>query len=472
MSVVSPRRQPEELIDLTFSRRCHVVGIGGPGMSPLASLLASRGHVVTGSDMRESEVTEILRGEGMTISIGHDASLVQNVDVVTYSTAIPMTNVEIVATQNSGVALRHRSGLLASLCATTNCVGVAGTHGKTTTTGLLTHILSEAGMDPSCIVGGQVDGMPVGARHGDSDVFVLECDESDGTLDVLPLSHLIVTNVDVDHLDYFGSFEQLQQTFVDAASRTNGIVVINVDDAPSAPMKTALQGETRLRTFGIADSADVRVLSVLPESVGIALQLRIDGLEVECHSPLRGDHNAMNIAGAVAMATALGVNASVACTAVGTFRGVQRRFTERGVYNGAVLVDDYAHLPAEIEAAIATARTHPRRAGKTIAVFQPNRFHRIAVMADSYANCFAQADVVVITDVYASGTAFIEGVTGELVVNAIRESHPSADVVWAPTRADIISAVAAHIAPGDICISMGCGDIETFPDDLMNAGIE
>jgi UDP-N-acetylmuramate--alanine ligase len=259
---------------------------------------------------------------------------------------------------------------------------------------------------------------------------------------------------------------------VDAAIRTSGFVVINVDDVSSEPVRNALQGESRLRTFGIAESADVRVQSVVPETAGISMQLRIDGVVVDCHSPLRGDHNAMNIAGAVAMATALGVNTSIACTAVKTFRGVQRRFTERGEYNGAILVDDYAHLPAEIEAAIATARTHPRVSGKTIAVFQPNRFHRIAAMADSYADCFTNADVVVITDVYASGTAFIEGVTGELVVNAIRASHPAAHVVWAPMRADIVTAVSTCIAPGDICISMGCGDIETFPDDLMNAGIQ
>ena len=470
MSIPLPRRQPEELIDLSYSRRCHVVGIGGPGMSPLASLLAARGHVVTGSDMRDSEVTEILRSEGISISLGHDASLVQNVDVVTFSTAIPMSNVEIVAAQDSGVALRHRSGLLASICAVTDCVGIAGTHGKTTTTGLLSHILTAAGMDPSCIVGGQIEGMPVGARHGDGDFFILESDESDGTLDVLPLSHLVVTNVDVDHLDYFGSFEQLQRTFVDAAKRTRGIVVANGDDASSSPIRDALKGNSRLRTFGHGDADTVRLLSVASESAGIAIQFQIDGVKVECRSPLRGDHNAMNIAGAIAMATALGVEISVACTAVETFRGVQRRFTERGEFNGALLVDDYAHLPAEIEAAIATARTHPHVSGKTIAVFQPNRFHRIAAMADTYSDCFTDADIVVITDVYASGTAFIEGVTGELVVNAIRTAHPNAHVVWAPTRQDIVDAVAMCITPGDICISMGCGDIETFPEDLMRSG--
>lgn len=469
MSVSPQRRQPEELIDLSLAHRCHVVGIGGPGMSPLASLLSARGHSVSGSDMRESEVTEILRAEGIAITIGHDASLVHGVDVVTFSTAIPDGNIELVEARTTSVAVRHRSGLLASLCATTNSIGVAGTHGKTTTTSALTHILVVAGKDPSCIVGGQVDGMPVGARHGSGDAFVLECDESDGTLDVLPLSHLVITNIDVDHLDYFGTFEQVQQCFVDAANRATGVVVANSDDAFSSVVLEAFRDDSRLRTFGHDAHADVQVLAVESVATGIEIQLRIDGVDMACRSPLRGEHNAMNIAAALAMATAHGVPAVEACTAIATFHGVQRRFTERGEFNGAVLVDDYAHLPAEIEAAIAAARSHPRNTGKTIAVFQPNRFHRIAAMADTYADCFAAADKVVITDVYASGTAFIEGVTGELVVNAIRASHPDTDVVWAPTRQDIVDVVGRSVMPGDICISMGCGDIETFPDDLMSS---
>lgn len=469
MSASSQRRQPEELIDLSVARRCHVVGIGGPGMSPLASLLSARGHSVSGSDMRDSEVIELLRGEGIAITIGHDPALVHGVDVVTYSTAIPQSNVELVEAHDISVAVRHRSGLLSSLCAITQCVGVAGTHGKTTTTSALTHILVSAGKDPSCIVGGQVEGMAVGARHGMSDLFVLECDESDGTLDVLPLSHLVITNIDVDHLDYFGTFHQVQQCFVDAARRTTGVVVVNQDDEFSAVVVDVLRGDPRLRTFGHGVDCDVQILSVDSEATGIEIRLRIDDQDTMCNSPLRGEHNAMNIAAAIAMATSLGVSVTDACSAVSTFRGVQRRFTERGEFKGAVLVDDYAHLPAEIEAAISAARSHPRNTGKTIAVFQPNRYHRIAAMAETYAHCFAAADVVVITDVYASGTTFIEGVTGELVVNAIRTAHPETHLVWAPTRQDIVNAVAQTIAPGDFCVSMGCGDIETFPDDLMDS---
>jgi UDP-N-acetylmuramate--alanine ligase len=470
MSALPSRRQPEELIDLSVSRRCHVVGIGGPGMSPLASLLAARGHQVTGSDMRDSEVTEILRTEGIAVSLGHSAEAVRDVDVVTFSTAIPASNVELVSASELGVPVRHRSGLLASLCAITNCIGVAGTHGKTTTTALLTHMLVAAGRDPSCIVGGQVAGMAVGARHGKGSAFVLECDESDGTLDVLTLENLIITNVDVDHLDYFGSFEQVQLCFVDAAKRTSGLVVANADDVSSRLVIDALQGQKTLRTFGHAVSATVRIDTVTPMKDGTQVVFEIDGRSVTCMSPLRGEHNAMNIAAALAMATGLGVDVDTACTAVASFSGVARRFTERGSFNGALLIDDYAHLPAEIEAAIAAASSHPSRDGRTIAVFQPNRYHRIAAMADTYADCFRAADVVVVTDVYASGTALIEGVTGELVVNAIRAAHPAAHIEWAPTRQDIVKVVAATIRPGDVCISMGCGDIETFPDDLQTAG--
>lgn len=470
MSPLPSRRQPEELIDLSVSRRCHVVGIGGPGMSPLASLLAARGHRVTGSDMRDSEVIEILRHEGIEISLGHSAAAVRGSDVVTFSTAIPASNVELVEAGTQGIPLRHRSGLLASLCAMTESIGVAGTHGKTTTTALLTHILVSAGRDPSCIVGGHVAGMPVGARHGSGASFVLECDESDGTLDVLPLQNLIITNIDVDHLDYFGSFEQVQLCFVDAAMRTSGHVVANADDLSSRPVIVALAAEKRLRTFGRSSSSDVRIEAVTPTKAGIDISVLIDGQKMMCVSPLRGDHNAMNIAAALAMATSLGVDANTACSGVATFHGVTRRFTERGEFGGALLIDDYAHLPAEIEAAIAAASTHPARTGRTIAVFQPNRYHRIAAMADTYADCFAGADIVVVTDVYASGTAFIEGVTGELVVDAIRAAHPEAHLVWAPTRQDIVDYVAETIQPGDVCISMGCGDIETFPDDLQKAG--
>lgn len=463
------RRLAEPLLVLDPPIRCHIVGIGGPGMSAIARLLVEMGHEVSGSDLYDSEVIEELRQRGIEISIGHSEDLVHGADVVTYSTAIPSSNVELVEAGREGIATRHRSGMLASLCAATTAIGIAGTHGKTTTTALVTAMTTAGGLSPSSIIGADVVG-GTGNVHGDGSLLIIESDESDGTLDVLPLSSLIVTNIDIDHLDYFGSFEAIKECFTDAITRTHGAVVLNADDGGSVEIVNALRSDPRVTTFGWSEYSTVRITSTTPGTDGTEVVVQVSGQTYTCALKLRGDHNVMNFAAALAMAIRLGVDPTVACVAAEGFYGVARRFTERGLFRGALLIDDYAHLPAEISTTIDAVRSHPALTGRVVAVFQPNRFHRIATMAQSYADCFIHADRIVITDVYASGTQKIDGVTGELVVNAIRRAHQNADVVWAPARADTVAAVESWITAGDICISMGCGDIETFPDDLQ--GVE
>ena len=459
------RRIAEPLIALDAPIRCHIVGIGGPGMSAIGRLLLEMGHSVSGSDVRESEVINDLRQRGAEISIGHQESAVHGADVVTYSTAIPSSNVELVEARRIGLQTRHRSGMLASLCAATRAVGVAGTHGKTTTTALITAMTTAGGLQPSSIIGADVLGSN-GNVHGDGSLLIIEADESDGTLDVLPLSCIVVTNIDIDHLDYFGTFEAITACFAESIERTPGVVVLNADDAGSTDIVRTLANDSRVTTFGWSENSTVRITSVQPQGSGTLVEVRIGEHAYRCTLTLRGEHNAMNFAAALAMSVQLGVDPDVACTAAAAFRGVARRFTERGEFRGSLLIDDYAHLPAEISATIDAVRSHPALTGRVVAVFQPNRYHRIATMADSYADCFARADRIVITDVYASGTQKIDGVTGELVVNAIRNAHHDAEVVWAPSREDTVAAVESWIAPGDICVSMGCGDIESFPDDL------
>lgn len=435
-------------------------------MAPLAVVLAGLGHRVSGSDVRESANLDVVRAAGATVTVGHDAHLVDDVDIVVYSTAVPEHNVELVRAREAGKTVRHRSGALEALCRGHVTIGVAGTHGKSTTTALLTHMLTACGADPSCIVGADVPGMSAGARSGSSGLLVLEADESDGTLEMLVLEHLVVTNVDVDHLDYFGSFEALQDAMREVIEGVPGVVVMNADDSVSAGIARRLtRGD--VRTFGRRDDADVRLVSCEAVSDGLDVVVAIGAREMRCVLPLRGEHNAANLCAAVAIVDGLGADVQTAMRSVGTFRGVQRRFTERGTFNGSLLVDDYAHLPAEIEAAIAAVRSHPNVTGRVVAVFQPNRYHRIAAMADAYAECFRGADTVVICDIYASGTPVIEGVTGEMVWRAVADAMPGADVVWAPERHDVVAEVARRLVPGDGCISMGCGDIETFPDDLM-----
>ena len=459
------RRIAEPLIALDAPIKCHIVGIGGPGMSAIGRLLVEMGHLVTGSDLHESEVIDDLRQRGAQISIGHTEAAVHGADVVTYSTAIPSTNVELIEARRIGLETRHRSGMLASLCAATRAVGVAGTHGKTTTTALITAMTTAGGLHPSSIVGADVLG-DSGSVHGDGSLLVIEADESDGTLDVLPLSCLVVTNIDIDHLDYFGTFDAIKTCFAESIERTPGFVVLNADDEGSTDIVRALGNDDRVTTFGWSENSTVRITSTQPHSNGTSVEVQIAGQSYRCALSLRGEHNAMNFAAALAMSIQLGVDPDVACTAAESFRGVARRFTERGEFRGSLLIDDYAHLPAEISATIDAVRSHPALTGRVVAVFQPNRYHRIATMADSYADCFTHADRIVITDVYASGTQKIEGVTGELVVNAIRSAHHGADVVWAQSRSDTVAAVESWITPGDICVSMGCGDIESFPDDL------
>ena len=461
-------RHPRELpVDLSMSRRVHVVGVGGPGMAPLAIVLAGLGHEVSGSDMRESTTLETVRRGGVVVTVGHDAALVSDVDLVVYSTAIPESNVELMRARELGIAVHHRSGVLAGLCQLLPTIGVAGTHGKSTTSALLTHMLTATGHDPVAIVGAEVPGLQAGARIGSARALsVLESDESDGTLETLPLRHIIVTNVDVDHLDHFGTFAQLQDSITDVIARVTGIVVMNADDVVSRNIAQRLADKT-VRTFGYSAHADVHLDEVTSTHQGLFVKINVGGHVWQCSVPLRGVHNAMNVAAAIAMLDGLGINIADAIDSLASFGGVVRRFTERGRLNGCVLVDDYAHLPAEIEAAVHAMKTHPEVTGRVVAVFQPNRYHRIAEMYASYADCFVHANRIVITDIYASGTAPIPGVTGKLVWQAIREAHPESDVVWAPTRADVVHAVIDYVRPGDGCISMGCGDIETFPDDVM-----
>jgi len=467
-------REPQPRLDLSIPRRIHVVGVGGPGMSALAIMLAERGHVVSGSEIRNSDVLDTLRSVGVTVFMGQRAENVSDVEIVAYSTAIADDNVELVTAHARGITVLHRGDVLGSLCMNDRVIGVAGTHGKTTTSALLLSMLRGGEQDPSYVIGAEVRDLGRGAGNGTDNVMIVELDESDGTAEVVPTESVIVTNIDVDHLDYFGDLSNIDAAFTDIASRATRCAVLCIDDPGclrlyDGIMKRVAAGQTiplSIVKYGQSLDAHVQVSEFVETSVGSEFVVTIEGLRHKVNVPLRGIHNALNCTAAMAMAHAYGVDVGTTISVAARFGGVERRFEEHGVVRGALLIDDYAHLPAEIDAVVRAASGHPQRQGKVIAVFQPNRFHRIAQMAHEYADCFQHADVVIITDIYASGTAPIEGVTGQLVSDAITSSHPNARVIWAPQRADVITAVLENLASGDVCISMGCGDIGNLPAEV------
>ncbi|MEY2581797.1 MAG: UDP-N-acetylmuramate--alanine ligase [Ilumatobacteraceae bacterium] len=456
-------------LDLSSPQRLHVVGVGGPGMSAIAIVLAEMGHKVSGSDLRERPVLERVRAAGVDVHVGHDRRNVHGCSAVTASTAVPARNVELDEAAKLGLKVLSRAGMLSSICAQARSLGVAGTHGKTSTSSMLMLILAAGGLRPSFVIGGDVTDMGTGAQWTDGEWLVVEADESDGTHNELPLFGTVLTNVEVDHLDFYGTEEAIVAGFDQYLSRIEGPKVLCIDD----PVCAELAARHGAITYGTSPAADYRAVDLHADSGSYTFTVTHAGQPLgTIDLPLRGIHNVRNALGALAMACSIGVEFDVAARALAKFGGVARRFDLRGTDGGAALVDDYAHLPSEISAVLSAARSSGDGWRRVVAVFQPNRFNRMAVMSPTYRDAFVDADLVVLTDIYASGTAPIPGVTGKLVVNAVLDAHPTTRLAWMPRRGDLIDYLAKELRDGDVCISMGCGDIATLPDEVQQRRAE
>jgi UDP-N-acetylmuramate--alanine ligase len=464
--------QPVAPLDLSSPRRLHVVGVGGPGMSAIAFALAEMGHQVSGVDLRDKQVLERLRAAGVDVRIGHDREHVVGCDAVTYSSAVPTDLNELDEARKLGIPVLRRAGMLASICAQAKSLGVAGAHGKTTTSSMLMLILAEAGLRPSFVIGGDVNDVGTGAHWTGGEWFVVEADESDGTHVELPLYGTILTNVDRDHVDTEygeGTLEGAERSFDRYLAQVRGPKLLCADD-PRAAALASHHDPATTATYGLAPSARYRAVDVRPSRGTFSFAVECDGERLTAVDlPLRGLHNVSNATGALALAVELGVEPAVAAAALAKFGGVARRFDIRGSDGGATFVDDYAHLPAEIDAVLRAARQSGDDWQRVIAVFQPNRYNRMAEMWQDYADAFTAADVVVLTDIYPSGTQPIPGVTGRLVVQAVLAAHPTAHVVWLPRREELVAYLAGAVHSGDVCVSMGCGDIATLPDEVLAA---
>jgi len=454
-------------LDLSTPRRLHVVGVGGTGMNAVAAVLIGMGHHVTGSDLKESAAVQRVRALGAQVRIGHDPGVVEGVDAVVTSTAVPATNPEIRAARAAGVPVLHRSKILGELARTHRSVAIAGTHGKTTTSSMLTLALRHAGWQPSFVIGGDVNEIGTGAGWGDGDVFVVEADESDGTFLELATGAVVVTSVEPDHLEHYGSdpehaAEALHDAFVEFLTGATGPRVICVDEPGAAALATVAP----CVTYGTDERADHRIVDVVASRAQISFTVRApDGVSTRLDLPLPGLHNARNATAAFVMALELGAPPEPIVEALGHFGGVARRYEFRGSARGVTFVDDYAHIPGELTAALATAATG--RFDRVVAVFQPHRYSRTATLWRSFADAFVDAEVVVLTDVYAAGEAPRPGVSGELIVDAVLDAHPRARVVYLPRRDDLVAFLTSELRAGDVCLTLGAGDITTLSADVL-----
>jgi len=452
--------------------RVHLVGVGGAGMSAIATLLAARGLRVSGSDAADGPALPALRAAGVDVHVGHDAALVDDVDTLVVSSAVRETNPELAAARARGLRVLHRSEALAALMADRDAVAVAGAHGKTTTSAMVAVALIAAGADPSFAIGGTVlsdDGPLGGARDGSGPAFVAEADESDGSFLAYEPLVALVTNVEPDHLDHYGSREAFEQAFVAFAGRVRrgGTLVACADDEGAARLVADARADLEARgvavvTYGRSDAADV----VLTDAAdGWSGTVRGLGASVGVDLAVPGAHNLLNATGAWAACVCLGVDPVAAAAGLAAFRSTGRRFELRGSVAGVRVVDDYAHHPTEVAALLRAARSVVGD-GRVIALFQPHLFSRTRTFAAEFGAAFDLADVVVVTDVYAAREDLDPQVTGALVVDRVPTPGKARFV---PDKREAALAVAAVARPGDLVLTVGAGDVTELGAVILDA---
>ena len=442
----------------------HFTGIGGSGMSGIARLFLAAGHAVSGSDRAENHNTEALRQLGATVSIGHDAANVGDVDTLVYTGALWPDNPEYLEAVSRGIPVLHRSQALAWLINRQRLVAVAGAHGKTTSTGMIVTALLGMGEDPSFVNGGVIQSLGVSAANGSGELFVVEADESDGSFLLYDTSVALITNVDADHLDHFGSAEAFEQAFVEFASRASELVVVSNDDAGAVRVTEALAGK-RIITFGEGPGSDVRVTGISADG-NVTFAIEFGGTVYPVRLSVPGHHNALNAAGAFAVLVGLGFEPARVVDGIERFGGTERRFELHGTVRGVRVYDDYAHHPTEVAAALAGARD-VAGSGRIIAVHQPHLYSRTQRMAGEFAATYESlADHTIVLDVFGAREDPVPGVTGALV--AERFGDP-ARVDYLPDWQQAADRAAAIAEDGDIIMTLSCGDVYRIVPQLLAA---
>ena len=430
-------------------------------MSGLAKLLAGLGYSVTGSDLKPNRVLDALEDIGIETWVGHRPERMNEPELVVASSAVPKSDPELVAAAEHGAKVWERPALLDAFTARMPAIGIAGTHGKTTTTGLTVSALQGTGIDPTFLVGGELVNENTFAHIGDKDVFVLEADEAFGTFRHLHLNGMLVTNIEADHLDYYKTVYALEEAFALVANRTNGPVVGCIDD----PGVQRLAQRADVITYGMSPAADWRLVD--PQHGVGSISFRLEGPDtlVDVRVPRPGTHIALDAAGAIALLAELGYDPRETAIGISTFGGVRRRFETRSRIAGVTVVDDYAHHPTEVGATIDAGRLGGW--DRVWAVFQPHRYTRTAALGPNFGEPLATADKVIVTDVYSAGEPPQPGVTGRVVADAV--SAAGGDVSYIPSIHAVTEAIASELRQGDVVLLLGAGDINSIADDIAAA---
>src|SRR5215217_6357489 len=441
-----------------------MIGIGGAGMSGIAEVLASRGHQVTGSDLKESPYTRRLRDADITVHIGHTPKQVGDAEQVVISTAIPKTNPELLEARRRSIPVIPRAAALAWILEGSRSVAVAGTHGKTTTTSMTAHVLRALGEDPTALVGGELNDIGSNVAFGTSDLVVAEADESDRSFLYLRPQAAVVTNIEFDHPDFYSSLDDVVATFEQFVRSLpeGGHLVICADETPCVGV--AAEARCPLTTYGLS-AGDLRAEISSPNSYVL---LEDGDRRGEVELGVYGRHNVLNSLAAAGVARWLGHDAYEAARTLKNFGGVRRRFQLKGERAEVRVVDDYAHHPTELSATLAAARSTMPGEGRVIAVFQPHRYSRTRALYREFGDAFSSADAVLVTEVYGAGEMPQPGVNGKLIVDAICETRGHPDVYYIPQQ-DAIPGVLQNVSrSGDLVLTLGAGDISKAGEDLLD----
>lgn len=450
--------------------RLHFVGIGGIGMSGIAEVMHNLGYTVSGSDMADNANVKRLRGLGIDVRIGHEAAHVDGAAVVVVSTAVKRDNPEVSAARAALIPVVRRAEMLAELMRLKWSVAVGGTHGKTTTTSLVAQMLDTAKKDPTVINGGIINAYGTNARLGQGEWLVAEADESDGTFVKLPATIAVVTNIDPEHMDHYGSFDALRDAFRTFVQNIPfyGFAAVCLDH----PEVQALIGrieDRRIVTYGFSPQADVRAVSYTPGPDGyvMTVEIALRGEEKrridDIHLPMHGDHNVQNSLAAIAVAVEMDIPDEVIRAALAAFSGVKRRFTKTGTWNDVTIIDDYGHHPVEIAAVLRAARQATRN--RVVAVVQPHRYTRLHDLFEDFCTCFNDADMVLVAPVYTAGEQPIEGADRDHLADGLRaRGHRSVRVIEG--ESDLADTVREVAQPGDMVICLGAGSITAWANAL------